>query len=91
MTDSTERQPLTGTRIADGAIRTDQTPGTYGRVQRDGDWIWMARTPNGLLADLVEHEVIEHADGTITVKNSVWSRATSTGMAISNAAFGGGL
>lgn len=32
---------------------------------------WMARTPNGHLANLSRHEVTEHEDGTITVSPSI--------------------
>jgi len=32
---------------------------------------WYARTPNGYLGCLSEHEVIEHEDGTITVNPSI--------------------
>lgn len=36
--------------------------------------IWYARTPNGLLANLGNHDVIEHEDGTITVSPSILVR-----------------
>lgn len=41
--------------------------GEYG--QWDGTW-W-AVTPNGLTANLSSHDVTEHADGTITVSESI--------------------
>lgn len=43
------------------------TPGDYGR---HGD-IWYAAVPNGLLANLANHKVVEHQDGTITVSPSI--------------------
>ena len=32
---------------------------------------FMAMTPNGLLADLAKHSIVEHEDGTITVSPSI--------------------
>jgi hypothetical protein len=62
-----------GVRVADGKMRSEGTfiPGAYGRVERDGEWVWLACTPNGMLGDLSEHDVEEHEDGTITVSPSV--------------------
>lgn len=43
-----------------------------GEAARDPDTgIYYARTPNGLIANLRAHEVIEHQDGTITVSPSI--------------------
>jgi len=38
-----------------------------------GGWMgtWLAIAPNGLLANLAAHTVIEHEDGTITVSPSI--------------------
>lgn len=33
--------------------------------------VWHAATPNGLPANLANHEVTEHADGTISVSSSI--------------------
>lgn len=49
-------------------IHDDQfSPGDYGLVEGT----WHALTPNGLLANLANHQVIELADGTITVTPSI--------------------
>lgn len=42
-------------------------PGEFGRWGSD----WYARTPTGLSADLRQHMVVEHDDGTITVRPSI--------------------
>jgi hypothetical protein len=42
-------------------------PGDYGRWQGE----WYGQTPNDLLAGLAKHEVVEHADGTITADPSI--------------------
>lgn len=50
--------------------RVDQyedTPGTFWKA--DGKWYGM--TPNGHLAGLANHNVVEHEDGTITVAPSI--------------------
>lgn len=44
-------------------------PGDYGKDQTSG--IWYCRTPNGHLGNLAQHDVVEHADGTITVSPSI--------------------
>lgn len=44
-------------------------PGEYGIHPRAGRWY--ACTPNGHYGDLANHEVTEHADGTITVSPSI--------------------
>lgn len=63
---------MQGTRIEDGAQPFWGWPaGAYGRVMRDGAWVWRATTPNGMHADLQAHEVVEHEDGTITVSPSI--------------------
>jgi hypothetical protein len=42
--------------------------GEYGR-DANGDWFGM--TPDGMLAGLRLHDVVEHEDGTITVSPSI--------------------
>lgn len=44
-------------------------PGDYGIWPRTREWY--ARTPNGLLANLSQHNIIGNEDGTITVKPSI--------------------
>lgn len=44
------------------------SPGDYGR-DANGDWYGM--TPNGHLANLAAHQVVEHDDQTITVSPSI--------------------
>lgn len=45
-------------------------PGDYGTdVRQPGNWY--ACTPNGLLANLGSHEIVENSDGTITVSPSI--------------------
>jgi hypothetical protein len=55
-----------GRRLGQGA--TVYAEGDYGR---DDKGQWWARPPGGHLADLSEHTVLEHADGTITVAPSL--------------------
>lgn len=43
-------------------------PGDYGKNQ-DGNW-W-CRAPNGLHGNLLDHSIVEHEDGTITVSPSI--------------------
>jgi hypothetical protein len=64
---------MQGRRVGDGEMRGSACfeSGAYGRVLSDGEWIWYARTPNGLLGDLTPHEVVEHEDGTISVNPSI--------------------
>lgn len=50
--------------------------GDYGRWEAD-DSNWYARTPTGLLCNLSNHTVTEHADGTITVSPSILVMAGS--------------
>lgn len=59
---------MQGTRIeySGGGIPAN---GTYWRDGRNGDWY--AMTPNGHLAGLANHSVVEHEDGTITVAPSI--------------------
>lgn len=45
--------------------------GDYGRWAADENH-WYARTPNGLLANLSNHTVQEHEDGTVTVSPSIF-------------------
>lgn len=46
------------------------SPGDYGKWLEDDD-NWYAKTPNGHMANLSGHIVIEHADGTISVSPSI--------------------
>lgn len=63
---------MTGARIEDGTLPYwEWPPGAYGRVRRDGAWVWRATTPTGLHGDLTAHDVVEHEDGTITVEPSI--------------------
>ena len=48
-------------------------PGDYGYWRAFSHWI--ALSPNGKPANLAGHDVIEHADGTITVSPSIGIRA----------------
>jgi hypothetical protein len=59
---------ISGTRIE---YSGDGLPpnGCYWRDGRDGNWYGM--TPNGHLAGLASHNVIEHEDGSITVAPSI--------------------
>jgi hypothetical protein len=41
--------------------------GAYGRI----GGVWYAKTPNGLMANLDNHAITEHADGTITASPSI--------------------
>ena len=43
-------------------------PGEYGRLSNGK---WCACTPNGHVAGLANHEVVEHEDGTITASPSI--------------------
>lgn len=45
-------------------------PGDYGRWARDREEFY-ACTPNGEIANLSLHQIIEHDDGTITVSPSI--------------------
>jgi hypothetical protein len=63
---------MDGTRLGDGDfLRYELKAGEYGRVLCDGEWVWVACTPNGMIGDFSAHEVIEHDDGTITVAPSI--------------------
>jgi hypothetical protein len=42
-----------------------------GEYAKSSDGTWYAVTPNGLLANLLKHQVTEHEDGTITVTPSI--------------------
>lgn len=42
-------------------------PGDYARI----DGVWYGCTPNGLIANLRNHAIIEHEDGTITAAPSI--------------------
>lgn len=51
-------------------------PGDYGRI----GLVWYARPPAGHPGCLVNHEVIEHEDGTITVAPSIQITSTRDGV-----------
>lgn len=66
---------MTGRRVplgGDGCLPALQ-PGDYARALV-GEWL--AMTPNGLLAGLRNHQVVEHEDGTISVSPSILVRGT---------------
>lgn len=64
---------MQGSRLPDGEIaHYPFQAGTYGRAPvSSGGWTWYACTPNGHLANLGAHELVEHEDGTITVSPSI--------------------
>lgn len=45
--------------------------GVYKVKQEDGNHVWLVRTPNGHVGDLMYHDVVEHDDGTLTVSPSI--------------------
>lgn len=49
----------------------DGIDGGYCPVRSDGQRTWMARTPNGHMGNLANHDVVEHEDGSITVSPSI--------------------
>jgi hypothetical protein len=54
-------------------------PGDYGcAIADDGAKHWYARTPNGLLGNLGQHQVTEHEDGAITVSPSILVHASGS-------------
>lgn len=62
-------EQLQGTRIEyDGAGIPDA--GTYWK--REG--VWYGMTPNGMMANLANHDVTEHEDRTISVSPSILTR-----------------
>jgi hypothetical protein len=68
---------MTGRRLQDGIDWSTITPdGSYWRGE---DGRWYATTPNGLLAGLANHDVIEHDDGTITVSPSILVKQPNVG------------
>ncbi len=46
-------------------------PGEYYSYLWRGQKLWFGMTPNGLLANISSHNVVEHEDGTITVSPSI--------------------
>ena len=64
-------EPMKGLRL-DNPNGMLPDPGEYGRDSR-GDWYGM--TPNGHLANLSAHAVMEEDDGTITVHPSILVKA----------------
>lgn len=59
---------MQGKRVENIAELEELTPGEYWKRQ---DGVWFARTPDGRLANLSEHNVEELPDGTITVYPSI--------------------
>lgn len=57
---------MKGRRLPDGVDVFE--PGDYARLS---DGAWHARTPKGPQANLANHTVTEHEDGTITVSPSI--------------------
>lgn len=86
---------MKGTRIfpdADGWLTSppfdEWPPGAYGRVTApDAEprirGLWFVRTPNGLFGTLRHHSVVEHDDGTITVKPQVFATEMEKGKVVS--------
>jgi len=60
-------EPMQGHRVAWPAQGL-MAPGDYAKGP---DGAWYAMTPNGHLANLVAHAIVEHEDGTITVSPSI--------------------
>lgn len=50
-----------------------------GEYMRDRDGRWWGCTPNGLLANLANHTVTEHEDGSISVSPSILVRQSGVG------------
>jgi hypothetical protein len=46
-------------------------PGEYCQTSHDGEKYYIACTPDGRLANLSKHTIVEHPDGTITVSPSI--------------------
>lgn len=67
---------MIGRRVPDSESTAPFQPGEYGKriVQTTDAVIWYACTPNGLLANLGQHQITEHEDGTITVSPSILVR-----------------
>ncbi len=66
---------MEGRRVYKFGGQHDLLTGEYG-CWRD---TWYAVTPNGHCANLADREVIEHADGTITVSPSIEVSASQDG------------
>lgn len=60
---------MTGARIPGDVLVHTLKPGEYGR---DANGDWYGATPNGLIANLRQHRIQEHHDGTITVEPSIY-------------------
>lgn len=56
-------------------------PGEYTRWQADAG-NWYACTPNGHVANLAAHSVVEHGDGSITVSPSIAVSTSVEGKAV---------
>ncbi len=69
---------MTGQRLPDGTDWSSSLP--HGSYWRGPNGDWFALTPNGLLAGLRAHRVIEHDDGTITVSPSIATRRPPDGI-----------
>lgn len=44
---------------------------TFGQYGKDARGHWFGCTPDGFMANLSKHDVVEHPDGTITVSPSI--------------------
>ena len=61
-------EPIQGTRLPDGFDAIGVAEGEY---CKDANGNWNVRPPGSHLGTLDQHEVTEHEDGTITVKESI--------------------
>lgn len=69
---------MRGHRLPDSTDKScpDMQPGDYCKIHGIG---WYCMTPNGHMGNLSAHEIVEHADGTITVKPSIKVSTTKYG------------
>jgi hypothetical protein len=66
---STDDGRLQGRRLEGDILPHTLAPGEYGR---DALGTWYGMTPNGLLANLSNHKLTEHAGGVLTVEPSIY-------------------
>jgi hypothetical protein len=68
---------MQGTRLQDGfEAKWDPIPGAFWKTTSG---TWYAWTPNGMLANLSNHEIVEHEDRTITVSPSILTTSGHAG------------